>query len=247
MKSPEFCTHFLFSVAVLAFVGCKESTRFHGTAKPAEGGLKVNYDVLDTNSKPYMGTALVYTFLTEKNGLKDSIFLYCYGEPWYFDSLEFGIDWLDDLKEIHKIGTGVKSTNQRLRIHPPRHIDYHILEFSPFPTVNYDSIEWNWDLYIPDVHLPDSLDGRGGIEMHCKYKNEFLDNGLIKTTSNCSSPMGTSVLVTECDRVLGFIKMDYVNVDSSIYKFKLIDVDTYLNAEKKFRTSNFLNLPTYGR
>jgi hypothetical protein len=180
----------------------------------------------------------VFTFNVEikkasENYVSKKIYLTTFDEFWPYDEQKW-ISWEEELQNIKAKETGVAETPAEIFLHPPRKNEYAILEFSPFPIAHFPlsvGKEWIWSLEIGSQWA-----NRAGIKKFDKVYNfkhsykvtrdtTILFNGrkisCFVIDANCSSPYGKSRLITYFNNEYGFVKMDYLNMDSSRFTFSL--------------------------
>ncbi|NVO10314.1 MAG: hypothetical protein HXX16_10165 [Bacteroidales bacterium] len=182
---------------------------------------------------------------TQENHSSKKIYLATFNEVWHFDKEQKWISWEDQLQNISRKSTGVKETPSEIFLHPPRHDQYAILEFSPFPIVHFPlsvGKEWVWSLLIGQAWA--KLAGITNYEKDYKFEYSYKVTG--KTTfkfkgesigcyvveANCKSPFGNSRLITFFNDNYGFVKMDYLNMDGSRFVFSLEMVQELGEVEK---------------
>ncbi|MDX9847780.1 MAG: hypothetical protein RBT74_12425 [Tenuifilaceae bacterium] len=197
----------------------------------------------------------VFTFNVEikkpsENYVNKKIYLTTFDEYWPFDEQKW-IGWTDKFQNIQFKETGVGETHAGIFLHPPRKNEFAILEFSPFPIVNYPlsvGKEWTWSLEIGTQWAK-----RAGIKNFDKVYNFvhtykvtgdtiFLFNGIMINCfvieANCISPYGKSRLVACFNEVYGFVKLDYLNMDNSRFTFSLERIQ---NLEEVLKSPIFTN------
>lgn len=201
----------------------------------------------------------VFTFNVEikktpENYLSKKIYLTTFDEFWPYDEQKW-IGWEEKIQDIKFKETGVGETPAGIFLHPHRKNEYAILEFSPFPIVNYPlsvGKEWTWSLEIGSHWAK-----RAGIKNFDKVYNfvhsykvtgdtTILFNGIkincFVIEANCISPYGKSRLVSCFNEVYGFVKMDYLNMDNSRFTFSLERIQNLEEVLKSpiFTTKNLL-------
>ncbi len=98
----------------------------------------------------------VYHIL-ENDTVKSKLHLDCSGKPWkipngknqkFTPQYHWSVTWSSTDKS-HIETTGVKITSEEIFLHPPRLLEYSILEFCPFPLVHFPlkvGHTWEWEL-----------------------------------------------------------------------------------------------------
>jgi hypothetical protein len=171
------------------------------------------------------------------------IYLTTFNELWPYDDQKW-MGWEDDLQNIKIKESGVRETSTEIFLHPPRKNQYAILEFSPFPIVHFPLFvgkEWDWSLAI-GAHWAKMA----GIEyFDSVYNFNYSYKVTDKTTynfnrsiidcyvieANCKSPYGESKLISYFNDQYGFVKLEYLNLDGSCFKFSLIKVQEVAEIE----------------
>ena len=123
--------------------------------------------------------------------------------------------------------SGAIENEENVWIHPPRDKYFEILELNPFPFIKspYEiGTEWNWHLRIGDYWA----DGRWKLwkgQIENEYHYEITDKRTLKTDlgeieclvieSNAKSRIGETKLTAYFNTIIGFVKLDYTNIDGS--------------------------------
>lgn len=123
--------------------------------------------------------------------------------------------------------SGAIENEENVWIHPPRDKYFEILELNPFPYIKspYEiGTEWKWHLRIGDHWA----DGRWKLwkgQVENEYHYEITDKRTLKTDlgeieclvieSNAKSRIGETKLTAYFNTKLGFVKLDYTNIDGS--------------------------------
>ncbi len=124
--------------------------------------------------------------------------------------------------------TGLVENQNNIWMHPPREKLFRILELSPFPYVKQNSditSTYNWEMMVGD-QWGDSRwkTWEGGINLKFSYENterknistEYNNNiDCMVTESTGESTLGTTKLISYFNEELGFIKLEYTNIDGS--------------------------------
>lgn len=123
--------------------------------------------------------------------------------------------------------TGAIENRINVWIHPPRSSYFKILELNPFPYIKTPyqiGNKWNWKLEIGD-HWSDKrwMEWKGSITNHYQY--EIVDKKKIPTNlgviecylirANAKSQLGETELLSYFNKVHGFVKLEYRNIDGS--------------------------------
>lgn len=120
-------------------------------------------------------------------------------------------------------------------IHPPRDALFSILELNPFPYVKYPletGKRWTWELAIGD-HWADErwLLWTGSIQNQYEYEITGIEEretkwGRLKcytVESAAKSRIGETRLTSVFNEELGFLELNYVNIDGSLINMTLIN------------------------
>lgn len=176
-----------------------------------------------------------------------TIYLVCYGTPWLFDSLRQNeINWAYSFDEIFKStpGTGVVENNDRIWLHPPRKNRFSILEYSPFPLIQFPlevNKKWTWELALGKCWANKELGVKGKDLMKYEYvvvsqeeiKVDFLSENIkcYKVDAHSINPKFKSELISYFSPKYGFVRMEYKNRDESTIQFELVDIPTMKELE----------------
>lgn len=143
----------------------------------------------------------------------------------------------EDLWRV-KSFTGVIENPKNVWIHPPRQHFFKILELGPFPFIQapYElGNRWNWELEIGDIWSdPFWAVWEGSIRNRCIY--EITDTNFILQTSlgdlkcfviesTCKNEIGETFLKSYFNPDLGFVKLEYINIDKSRITIELEKVE----------------------
>jgi len=134
--------------------------------------------------------------------------------------------------------TGLIENEKNIWTHPPRSNLFKILELNPFPFIQkpYEKgNKWHWLLQIGD-HYGDHRwkEWNGNIEN--RYTYEMVDvNNIIHTPlgelscykidSFAESELGKTYLTAYFNETYGFVRLEYINIDSSILNIELYKAD----------------------
>ena len=133
--------------------------------------------------------------------------------------------------------TGVIENRKNLWLHPPRSGLFGVLELNPFPYIKQPikmGAEWTWKLKFGDHWAnPQWLLWKGENENTIHYK--ITGKSTIKTklgaldcyvvTSEAKSVLGSTQLVSYYHNELGFVKLNYTNIDKSTLTLELQSVE----------------------
>lgn len=137
--------------------------------------------------------------------------------------------------EIKSSMSGVIENEANVWIHPPRSSYFKILELNPFPYIKSPykiGNTWSWSLQIPD-HWGNERwkNWKGSIENKCEYK--IIDKINLETElgelecyvikSTATSRIGKTELTAFFNEQLGFVKLNYVNIDGTKTNLELIE------------------------
>lgn len=132
--------------------------------------------------------------------------------------------------------TGLIENEANIWLHPPRDGLYKILELNPFPSISYPleiDRSWEWSLPVGSVYSDKRWAiWEGVIENKMTYK---MTERKIKETiwgsleiwiieAEASNVIGKTSLKASFNDSLGFIEMNFVNIDGSSLAFKLVEV-----------------------
>lgn len=140
--------------------------------------------------------------------------------------------------------TGVIENSKNIWMHPPRTDLFKILELNPFPFIKAPfevGNKWTWKLNFGD-HWADKrwLEWKG--ENENNYKYQIIDKTTIATKlgdlecyvieSEAKSKLGTTKLTSYFNEKFGFVKLNYVNIDSSKIIIEIDDVkDNFIDSK----------------
>jgi len=132
--------------------------------------------------------------------------------------------------------SGVIENEKNIWMHPPREALFKITELNPFPFIQipYElGNEWEWSLDISsEWGDPRWLTWEGSVKNDYKYT--IVSKEQIKTSAgqfDCfkieasgSGSLGSTALTSYFNEALGFIKLEYQNIDGSSLVFELKEV-----------------------
>lgn len=142
----------------------------------------------------------------------------------------------DGERTFGRTQTGVIENAKNVWIHPLRHQNFKILEVNPFPFIKSPfkvGNKYSWSLKIGDNWAdPNWKVWSGSIENQMNY--EIVDKTKIKTKagefdvfivySEASSRIGTTSLRSYYNEKVGFVKLEYVNIDSTELTIELKEI-----------------------
>ena len=133
--------------------------------------------------------------------------------------------------------TGVIENRKNLWLHPPRTGLFGVLELNPFPYIKQPveiGAEWTWKLKFGDHWAnPRWLSWKGANEntIHYKITGKSAVNtklGVLQcyvVESEAKSALGSTRLVSYYHHELGFVKLNYTNIDKSTLTLELQSVE----------------------
>ena len=139
---------------------------------------------------------------------------------------------------ISRNATGVVENEKNIWMHPPRQSLFEVLELNPFPYIKYPlkvGQEWEWKLKIGekwgDLRWK-KWEGSITNIMNYKitdYRKEQTSLGNLDCyiiVASAKSRIGNTQLTAFFNKKHGFVKLDYLNIDGSTLKFKLINIES---------------------
>ncbi|MDF1546290.1 MAG: hypothetical protein P1P88_00620 [Bacteroidales bacterium] len=133
--------------------------------------------------------------------------------------------------------TGVIENEKNVWMHPPRDRFFRILEINPFPFIQapYEiGNKWNWSLGIGSFwgderwkNWNESIENQYDYEIVGKEKIK-LEIGEVECyiiESIARSSIGQTRLTAYFNMEIGFVKLDYTNIDSTRTVLELIDFE----------------------
>ena len=139
---------------------------------------------------------------------------------------------------ISRNATGVVENEKNIWMHPPRQSLFKVLELNPFPYIKYPlkvGQEWEWKLKIGEKWGDKrwkKWDGSITNIMNYKitgYRKEQTPLGDLDCyiiIASAKSRIGNTQLTAFFNKKHGFVKLDYLNIDGSTLKFKLINIES---------------------
>lgn len=133
--------------------------------------------------------------------------------------------------------SGLVENDLNIWIHPFRDGYFGILQYNPFPFVQFPLVignKWTWKLlYECDSMQNRWVNWKGG-NVESDYYYEILQKEVLQTTigeincwvinSICKSVLGQTELTSFFNEKYGFVKLDYLNIDKSRTVIELKDV-----------------------
>lgn len=146
-------------------------------------------------------------------------------------------------KETFSSSTGLIENEKNIWVHPPRDKFFRILEINPFPYIQapYEiGNKWNWSLKIGSFWgdsrwktWDESIENTYLYEIKEKKKIKLaigeVECYVIQSTANSS--IGQTHLTAYFSMNMGFVKLDYTNIDSTKTVLELIKFDKMKNDE----------------
>lgn len=130
--------------------------------------------------------------------------------------------------------TGLIENEMNIWMHPPRERFFRILELNPFPFIQAPYVigtKWNWSLSIGSF-WGDERWKTWDASIENQYNYEIVDKKKITLEigevdcyvieSIASSSIGKTKLTAYFNMEMGFVKLDYVNIDSTKTVLELI-------------------------
>jgi len=157
------------------------------------------------------------------------------------------IDWIPDYNQTlvsyqpsNKASfemTGLIENEANIWMHPPRDGLFRILQLSPYPSVMYPlkvGKEWEW-LFQVGSHYGDERWATWDGNITITTNNEITGTQVMETSwgeletwtieAEAISEIGTTSMKAVFNDSLGFLKMNFTNIDGSKFKFELGEVD----------------------
>ena len=133
--------------------------------------------------------------------------------------------------------TGVIENERNVWTHPPRDRFFRILEINPFPFIQapYEVGHiWEWSLKIGSFWGDERWKAWEGPIVNA-YTYEIVDQRKIDTSmgavkclvidASATSAIGTTQLTSYFNPEMGFVKLDYTNIDGTKTVLELVDFD----------------------
>jgi hypothetical protein len=172
--------------------------------------------------------------LTVRNGLEPMI----KNNPEYNQTvISFNYPQISG-KQTFSSSTGLIENEKNVWAHPPRDRFFQILEINPFPFIQTPyrvGNKWTWSLSIGSFWGDERWKSwEGSIEN--EYNYEITDKPIINTPigalecfeikSTATSPIGKTHLTAYFNMDIGFVKLDYTNIDSTKTVLELINFES---------------------
>lgn len=133
--------------------------------------------------------------------------------------------------------TGIIENRRNVWLHPFRGKYFSVLEFSPFPYIKFPATSntaWKWVLNDISDRWSDKriIEYSGKQQANYEYKitgSELLNTPVGKLPcvvieAVAKTSLGLTKLTSYFNQKFGFVELDYLNIDSSRIKFRLIEV-----------------------
>ncbi len=133
--------------------------------------------------------------------------------------------------------TGLVENDKNIWFHPPRRSLFKILELNPFPFVKFPveiGNTWQWTLNIGDQWGDKRWKTwEGSIQNKCTYKVEGLEKiatpfgklACYTIVATGESKVGKTSLKAYFNKQLGFVRLDYSNIDGSTLNLNVINIE----------------------
>lgn len=145
-----------------------------------------------------------------------------------YDQTVINIQYYNNQKQIlideH---TGAIENEKNLWIHPPRCGIFRILELNPFPFIQFPykiGNKWQDSIIVPNSYADKKWKEWEGF-ITCTSSYEIIDIKEMNTSlgifkcyvikSSANSELGKSELISYYNPKLGFIRLDYINIDNT--------------------------------
>jgi len=131
--------------------------------------------------------------------------------------------------------TGLVENDANVWIHPLRKDYFEILALNPYPFIKHPvrvGQRFNFKIPIPESWSnPEWQKWYGTLNNNCRYEIvkqrsvtlPFGDISPFAVMSNCDNELGSTGLIAYYDEAMGFVKMDYRNIDGSWLSLELIE------------------------
>ncbi|MCL1934680.1 MAG: hypothetical protein FWF53_12810 [Candidatus Azobacteroides sp.] len=196
---------------------------------------------------------------SERDIIRDTLKLVLHGNLWKVYSKEesrlitlennWSIDWIYSLtskgkKGVIKTGeenTGIIENDSLLFMHPPRANQYAILEYCPFPQVQfplYIGKIWSFDLKVGGIWLKAinrKVEGQtivqsnyimvGKISWYCPFLNKDIDCYEIRAIGN--TKFGNTSLQAYFSETYGFVYLDYKTLNNDRFVLSLQSIISF--------------------
>lgn len=132
--------------------------------------------------------------------------------------------------------SGLVENGINIWIHPFRDGNFSILQYNPFPFVQFPleiGNEWTWELLVGNRRNDIQLE-KFDRNVKNSYTYEINDKKQIRTkmglidcwviNSDCNSELGHTELIAYFNEEYGFVKLDYLNIDKSRLVIELKEI-----------------------
>mgnify|MGYP001324214965 CR=1 FL=1 len=196
-----------------------------------------------------------YSIENNKSIQKGTVYLGCSKTQREELSGQYLIMWTSKIKDLidnyFSTGlTGVGESKDSIFLHPPRHDSFGILEYSPFPVV-YFPLErdksWKWGVDIGEIWAnklglsPEKRNYEYEVKdvksIYLELQSGYIDCYEIHATSISGELKSSFVGLFSLD--YGFVKIIYNNVDGSVIRFWLKNIDSWKHYREKADESVF--------
>lgn len=196
---------------------------------------------------------IIYKYQVENSSAegikkKQIMYLACNGKTWVFDpKKQFSIGWVDEGKNVFlpNNNTGVIDNGDTIWLHPPRHDIYFVHEFTPFPEVRFPievGKQWTTDFgYVwpsKELNIPAGVKVKPHYTVEVKFE-EYSD--ILGRTIDCYRIVGVinqalikSKWIGVFNDELGFIRMEFHNIDQSITTMILVNSYDWDQCKERF-------------
>jgi len=195
------------------------------------------------NNRPVINFQSTYKvdFLDSVNNLTKTeiVRLSVFDSKWKADTNQYLIAWRIIKKQNNKFidienqnsYTGVLSNKSKIFLHPIRDIEYKKLELAPFPLIEFNKKQWEYNIDIGEQWSSSGIIWNGNATFKIKYslignrKFEINKSEIIckEVFATCVSDFSTSKLHFLYSDKYGFVELHYFNVDKTEMIFTLID------------------------
>lgn len=143
------------------------------------------------------------------------------------------------IMELESEETGIVDNRKNLWLHPPRSYSFRILQLNPFPFYSLDERNntWSWTLETGGSYLDSRwIDNQTNIKINYNYKrlpDETIDTPLGKLKCKVTKATGLAKLKSGTLKTslksyyfpsLGFVRLEYININKTILVLQLTDV-----------------------
>lgn len=203
--------------------------------------LKLNSQVFEKNKITIYD---VWQIVNDDTILKEQVFLKQSGKEWInpkdnspIKDCEL-ITWAFSRKgQTYTENTGLRKTSQDMFVHPIRILEYSILEFCPFPYIQFPlkiGHKWEWELenipsfyykyfkkaptYNPSIKVLNKYIIENKTSYHLNQEKQIIDCYLIKGIGY--SKLGKTELSFYYSESHGFLEMEFKTLNKEKFLFK---------------------------